>query len=166
MKELIKKLYEVKKEGIILLRNTKAYNYKYATLDQIQDKLNPVLEKQWLIVIHIVKDNKVITKVIDTETEQEVSSEIDINTTKPQDKGSEITYYRRYNLVCLFDLPVEDDDWKKAQDSKKLFWEKEYKNLVEKKWEYIDYTQVSAILNDKWYNVSKERDKKLKDLFK
>jgi hypothetical protein len=36
---------------------------------------------------------------------------------KPQDKGSEITYYRRYNLLSLLDLEVEDDDGKKAQDS-------------------------------------------------
>jgi hypothetical protein len=29
---------------------------------------------------------------------------------KAQDKGSEITYFRRYNLLSLLDLEVEDDD--------------------------------------------------------
>jgi hypothetical protein len=33
------KLFNVKKEGIKLQRDTKAFNYKYATLDQIQEKL-------------------------------------------------------------------------------------------------------------------------------
>jgi len=37
---------------------------------------------------------------------------------KPQDKGSEITYYRRYNLLSLLDLEVSDDDGKQAQESK------------------------------------------------
>jgi hypothetical protein len=69
-----------------LLRDTKAYNYKYATLDQIQNKLNPILQKLNMIVTHCVKDNKVITKIIDLESNEFIESEIEINTTKPQDK--------------------------------------------------------------------------------
>jgi hypothetical protein len=40
MKEIYKKLFEIKKANIKLQRDTKAYNYKYATLSQIQEKLS------------------------------------------------------------------------------------------------------------------------------
>lgn len=125
---IYKKLFEVKKAGIKLQRDTKAFNYKYATLSQIQDKFSDELQKQWLLIIHFIKDNKVCTKIYDTEWNMSedhwdmdyVQSEIEMSEwTKPQDKWSEITYYRRYNLLSLLDLEVEDDDWKKAQDSVK-----------------------------------------------
>ncbi len=119
MKAIAKKLLEIKKHCISLKRNTKAYNYFYATLDQIQKELNPILDELELVIFHKVENNKVITSVVDIESWESIQSEIEISTTKPQDQWSEITYYRRYNLVCLFDLVVEDDDWKKAQDSKK-----------------------------------------------
>jgi hypothetical protein len=62
---IYKKLFEVKKAGIKLQRDTKAFNYKYATLSQIQEKLNPILEEQELIVLHLIKDNNVITEIRD-----------------------------------------------------------------------------------------------------
>jgi len=124
-KNIYQKLFEVKKANISLQRDTKAFNYKYATLDQIQKKLWEELQKQWLIVIHTIIDNKVNTKIINVDKSEEyIESEIEMTTIKAQDKGSEITYFRRYNLLALLDLEVEDDDGKKAQDSKP----KEYVN--------------------------------------
>ena len=38
MKEIYKKIQAFAKEKPSLLRDTKAYNYKYATLDQIQGR--------------------------------------------------------------------------------------------------------------------------------
>lgn len=110
------KLFEIKKQRITLTRDTKAFNYKYATLDQIQDKLNPLLEEQKLLVVHYVENNSLTTKVINLDKEEEfiVSSIWLWELLKAQDKWSAITYYRRYNLVNLFDLEVEDDDWAKA----------------------------------------------------
>jgi len=117
---IYKKLFEVKKAGIKLQRDTKAFNYKYATLNQIQEKLNVELGKQWLLVMHFIRDGKVTTQINDINTDEYIISEIELTEwIKPQDKWSEITYYRRYNLVSLLDLEVEDDDWKKAQDSVK-----------------------------------------------
>jgi len=112
-KSIYNKLFEVKKAWITLVRNQKAFNYKYATLDQIQTKLNPIFEEQKLLIVHFIKDNKVVTQIIDIESEIQMAE-----WTKAQDKWSEITYYRRYNLLSLLDLEVEDDDWKKAQESK------------------------------------------------
>jgi hypothetical protein len=89
-----------------------------------------------LLVFHLIKDNSVCTIIQDIESERHIESSIQLSEwTKPQDKGSEITYYRRYNLLSLLDLEVEDDDWKKAQDS---WWaKKEFKG----KFDLMDYIQ-------------------------
>jgi len=121
---IYKKLFEVKKAWIKLQRDTKAFNYKYATLSQIQEKLWEILEKQKLVIVHSIWNNCVTTEIVDLDciehNYRRVYSTIEMNKeTKAQDKWSEITYYRRYNLLSLLDLEVEDDDGKKAQDSKK-----------------------------------------------
>ena len=114
-KNIYQKLFEVKKAWIKLQRDTKAFNYKYATLSQIQEKFWEELQKQNLIVIHRVIDNCVQTYIKNIDWDDSVVSTIPMSEwTKPQDKGSEITYYRRYNLLSLLDLEVEDDDWAAA----------------------------------------------------
>lgn len=116
---IYKKLFEVKKAGIKLQRDTKAFNYHYADLSQIQEKLWEELQKQWLLVVHKVMAGYVTTEIHNIENDEMVVSQIIMSEDiKPQDKGSEITYYRRYNLLSLLDLEVVDDDGKKAQDSK------------------------------------------------
>ena len=115
---IYKKLFEVKKAWIKLQRDTKAFNYKYATLSQIQEKLWAELEKQWLLIIHSIQDNSVLTEIWDIQNDSKVFSKIPMSEwTKPQDKWSEITYYRRYNLLSLLDLEVIDDDGAAAQNS-------------------------------------------------
>lgn len=149
---IYEKMYNIKKQGVTLQRNTKAFNYKYATLDQIQEKLNPLLEENRLVIVHEIKEWFLVTQVIDIDNNKIMSSSIKISTTKPQDVGSEITYYRRYNLVCLFDLEVEDDDWKKAQQSKIDFkpnTEQRNKAIAKK---------ASLDLIKKHYTISKENE--------
>ncbi len=107
---IYQKLFEVKKAGIKVQEDTKAYNYKNATLSQIQEKLNWEFEKQWLLVVHMIKDNEVVTEIHEIEDWAFVHSAIPMTEwTKPQDKWSEITYYRRYNLLSLLDLEVKVD---------------------------------------------------------
>lgn len=119
VRNIYEKLHSIKWAGIKLQRDTKAFNYKYATLSQIQEKFWEALQEQNLVVIHSIIDWCVRTEIVDVETKESISSQIEMTAwVKPQDKGSEITYYRRYNLLSLLDLEVEDDDWKKAQDSK------------------------------------------------
>ena len=137
---IYKKLFEVKKAGIKLQRDTTAFNYKYATLTQIQEKLSSVLEQQEIVVVHYVRDWQMHTEIRDIEKPEElVRSSIQMaEWTKPQDKGSEVTYYRRYNLLSLLDLEIEtDDDWKKAQDSKKEEPKKWYNSFEKQKADMI-----------------------------
>lgn len=182
-KNIFEKLFEVKKAWIKLKRDTQGYWYNYATLNQIQEKLWEVMEKQWLLVTHRVFENQVITSIINVEApEEQVESSIIMNeNTKPQDKGSEITYYRRYNLLSLLDLETEDDDGKKAQES----WKKEVKktdNQIKKWYNDVDkniddwYDMVSdgkitpeAIIKrikEQWFSLSKVNENKILELKK
>lgn len=116
MKEKIAKIQ--KKMGT-LKRDTKAYNYNYATLGQIQEKLNPLLKKHKLFMIQPIneKEGENVLYTIIGEIDGSDSMDCSIllpKDVKPQDMGSAITYYRRYLIVSLLNLTVEDDDGKQA----------------------------------------------------
>jgi hypothetical protein len=84
----------------------------------------------WLLVIHAVIENSVETSIIDTESWELLKSSIKMSENiKAQDKWSEITYYRRYNLLSLLDLETEDDDWKKQNDELEWIWDKNIETL-------------------------------------
>lgn len=151
---LLKKLFDLKKEGIKLERDTTAFKYKYATLDQIQDKLAPVLEKLKLLIVHSIKHESLVTVIYDIETGESTQSSINITTQNAQDRGSEITYYRRYNLLALLDLKTEDDDGKKAQDSNKNKFDK--KNFGK--------TQLDILKQDYENNPERYKDMSLETL--
>ena len=135
-KTIYEKLYSIKCAKIKLVRDTEGYKYQYATLNQLQEKLQEVFTKEWLFIIHRIEDWNVITRIQckdDKDTFIESAIPLSQNVW-PQDKWSEITYYRRYNLIALLDLETEDDDWEKAQEST---WKKAYKG----KFDLMDYIQ-------------------------
>lgn len=147
---LIQKLFELKKKSIVLTKDEQAFNYKYADLAQIQDKLAPALEELKLIIIHATQGGSVVTTIYDVESDACMSSSIEIGaieTTRewdskdkqgnvihnkeiqhqdPQAVGSIITYYRRYNLLQLLDLKTQDNDGadasSRAKNNSNSFW--------------------------------------------
>lgn len=171
-KNIYEKLFEIKKAWIKLTRDTQAFNYKYATLAQIQDKLSSVFEKQKVLVIHFIEQWKVFTQIRNIDWEDYVESHIDMSEwTWPQDKGSEITYYRRYNLLSLLDLEVDDDDAKKAQESHKKTYEDNWLPWIAQEnidnldrliseWKTFTMSDVK-----KQYKVSRANAQKLNDLW-
>lgn len=169
-KNIYSKLFKLKAKWITLTRDTKAFNYKYATLDQIQSKLWDFLQELKLVIVHQIKDNKVITDIRDIESNTYVTSEIEMTTIKAQDKWSEITYFRRYNLLSLLDLEVEDDDWKQAQDSKPKedtenlpwIWDENIDKLTDLIADWKHFTMADI---RKKYKVSKVNAEKLKAIW-
>jgi cobalamin biosynthesis Mg chelatase CobN len=140
--------------------------------------LQPLLEKNRVVVIHRNIDNWVETVICDLDSDDKEISTFTVEwVNDPQKRGAVITYGRRYNLASLFNIIADkDDDWEsfynrkqeakqETKPAKKEFWEKEYKQLVEKKSDYVDALWVFGILDDKWYTISKEREQKIKDLF-
>ena len=106
-----------------LQKDTKGYNYKYFDINQLLEKLQPLLREEGLVITQPIIDGSVVTRI-----EEQSSDGSQLNATiessirlpenvKPQDLGSAITYYRRYSLVSLLALEAEDDDGSKAQKS-------------------------------------------------
>jgi len=149
------------------------------TLDNIVDTLNPELIKNWLLVTHFIQNGNLVTRIADIETEEELESFFPMNATDPQKVGSEITYWKRYNLVALFNICAdEDDDWNKAstsndnhsQVSEPTEWinATSIDNLIKKikSGEFVADSGESAVkLARMYYKVSKESAEAIKSLF-
>ena len=109
-KDLIEKINKInadislKKDG-----NNPFYKSKYITLDNIMDKLQPLLDREGLIVYNVNIPWGVKTYITDWEVE--LSSEFMVdNILDPQALGKVITYGRRYNLTSLLNLLADEDD--------------------------------------------------------
>lgn len=90
------KIAQLKEKEISLVRDTKWFNYFYATLWQLQDKLNPIFKELKLLVIHRVENQKVITKIIDLEDNSFLESWIDIWEVKTETKKEFKRLMRKY----------------------------------------------------------------------
>jgi len=109
--KLTKKLFEIQSLHLKFTKTAQGYNYKYVPLDELWDKLLPELEKRQLLVVHRTLNKEVMTEIFDVETGENRYSAIPLpENLDPQKLGSAITYFRRYNLVQLFNLMTESDD--------------------------------------------------------
>lgn len=115
--ELITTLLKVQKELPVIGRSTKAYNYKYAPLEHIWEQVEKVISSNGFVVINELTPEGIITKAIHASGELTSFISYSHHDLKPQDRGSEITYGRRYNLTAIFNIIIvdEDDDGAKAQ---------------------------------------------------
>lgn len=88
------------------------FRSRYADLNTILAEVKPVLHKHGLYILQPIDEGHVYTRIIDAETQEvlcESSLPVSLQGT-PQQRGSEITYYRRYTLQSLLALEAEDDD--------------------------------------------------------
>ena len=86
------------------------FKSKYITLDNIIETYNPLLNELNLVCYHYTKDNKLTTVILDIKDESKVESEFNVLNTDPQKQGSEITYWKRYNLGQLLNIQTDTDD--------------------------------------------------------
>lgn len=122
MKELLKALSNVKKEvGVLSKTETNPFfKSKYFDINSLIQQVEPLLEKNGLLLLQPIENNKVKSIIWHVESETSVYSEIDLqNFNDPQKLGSAITYYRRYTLQSLLGLQAEDDDANKASQPSK-----------------------------------------------
>ncbi|MET0113395.1 MAG: ERF family protein [Limnospira maxima] len=122
---LCQEIREIPKSGY-----NKFLKFQYATINDIEAILKPLLEKYKLLVIHTVSTtaemvtstpvglkasgNQILTtKLIDIEdiNAEPIVSSISVGSfdCPPQETGGRITYARRYNLSCIFSLCSEED---------------------------------------------------------
>ena len=115
--KIYSKIHAAKQEIGVVKNNAKNPHFKntYADLNALIEAVEPILLSKGLILLQPIKDGKVFTQVIDTETFEMVESSIDLSPNlTAQALGSQITYYRRYTLQSLMSLQSDDDDGQKA----------------------------------------------------
>lgn len=123
--EIYKKLV-VARENVQTVAKTKTadtgkYTYKYATLGDVMaaaDEAFDVAGLQWVqhIAYHEPDKWQLVTVVIDMASGDAVQFGGLVNPVKgdPQAQGSAVSYSRRYALVTLLGMNVEDDDGAQA----------------------------------------------------
>ena len=111
--KIYKKIHEAKKEIGVVKKNAKNPHFKntYADLNALIEAVEPILLEKGLIMLQPIKDGKVFTQIIDIDTFEMVESAIELtpNLTS-QALGSQITYYRRYQISSILLLMADDDD--------------------------------------------------------
>ena len=91
-------------------KNKKAHHYSYATLDAIDELVEPHLGDTWAFFDEVEFD-RVVTRLVNFDLKELKVSSIGFDpATDPQDTGKTLTYFQRYNRRVLLALRDEDND--------------------------------------------------------
>jgi len=115
-KELLKAIESVRDNMPNVAKNAQGYNYKYTDLPHLWESIEKVVTDAGFSIVTNCDGEFVDTTAI--HTSGSLSSKLPLSFAKdntPQELGSAITYFRRYNLLMLFNVMVEDDDAAKSQ---------------------------------------------------
>lgn len=100
-----------KKVGKVI-KDAKGYNYRYATLSNILDVIQDPLNECGLSVIQLPQGDHELVTIL-----THISGEFISNTSRmvpkednPQQRGSCITYQRRYSLGAILCINIDEDD--------------------------------------------------------
>jgi hypothetical protein len=98
----------IKFDAVVNYGQTK---FKYATLSNIIKVATPILSKNGLAFTQMLDNNKLLTKIVDAESNEEITSTIDLDLSnkKPQEIGSLLTYFKRYELSSLLGIAADED---------------------------------------------------------
>ena len=172
MKTIYTKLADLKKEVGKMTKDSKNpfFNSKYFDINQLLEHLEPLLQKNGLIVLQPIINKEVVSKIIEIETGDEICSSLELPPlTDPQKIGSAITYYRRYTLQSLLGIQAEDDDANKASGKETKNEPEKWLNVDSEEWNALakvveQGTTVTLAQVRKKYKVSKETQKALEKL--
>lgn len=131
------KLAAVKQEiGAISKDSTNPFfKSKYFDINGLLKHVEPLLDKNGLLLLQPIIKGEVFSEIIDTENGESVTSSIALpNIQDPQKLGSAVTYYRRYTLQSLLGLQAEDDDANAASQATKPKTDKKWVNHGDKIW--------------------------------
>jgi hypothetical protein len=133
------KLAKAKKEMGKIKKTMKNGHFKntYADINNLLEVVEPVLLENGLLLLQPIINNRVVTQIIDVESGEKIESILDLDgSLNPQQRGSQITYYRRYSLQSALSLEVIDDDGNNASQNikskKQLISEQQFNKAVER----------------------------------
>lgn len=121
IKNISNALFKFQSEVESIDRNSKGYGYKYASLENVLETIRTPLQNAGLVFSQFPEgDYSLTTLLVHPESGEYFENTSQIIPTKDdaQGRGSAITYLRRYHLVSILGLIVEDDDAKAAVQSK------------------------------------------------
>jgi len=153
---LYTKLNEVKKEiGAISKDATNPFfKSKYFDINSLLKHVEPLLQKNGLLLLQPIIKGEVFSEVIDIESGESVTSSIPLpQMDDPQKLGSAVTYYRRYTLQSLISLQSEDDDANSASQATKS--QKQWVNKDDKIWSAAVDKGVTLTELKKHYSISR-----------
>lgn len=118
MTELTKALLKVQKDLPTIGKDSDNpfFKSKYASLSKIMSVALPILHKHGVFVSqapdHLDGQPTLVTNLVHAESGEQVTSTMPLFLVKhdPQAQGSAITYARRYALVSMLGLVVDEDD--------------------------------------------------------
>lgn len=118
MKNITKKLLAAQKEFPLIKKEdtNPFFKSKYAGLPSVLEVVLPILQKHGLLLIQCPISSEervgVETSIIDEETGESIKAGFTMALAKndPQGAGSAITYARRYSLISILGLNVDEDD--------------------------------------------------------
>jgi hypothetical protein len=160
---IYQKLHCAKQSMGKVIKNATNPHFKrsYADINSIIETVEPILMDCGLILMQPVIDNKVISRIIDIETGENVESSLELPAIlDPQKLLSCITYFRRGTLVSLLSLQAVDDDGETASKAPKA-----KPTLDGERWTKA----LAAVKNGKFtpeqikemYNLTKEQEAQL-----
>ncbi len=117
MNDLLKAVVAVRREcGAITKHGTNPhFKSTYATLNDVLETVEPIMEKHGIMIIQTVEGRDLITTLHSLISEASVKSTYPlVDSPDPQKFASSVSYARRYSIVTLLGLMTEDDDGNKA----------------------------------------------------
>ena len=135
--------------------------YKYATLDVIKKAITPELARLSLFIVQLVGENcsvKTILRDLFNDVEIQSTASFPIgDRARIQSYGEAITYLRRYSIVTLLGLTIDDDNDGGEEPVKKTSKKKDWtdSDIEEMKMETVrrlldrhDFTTVETFLKN------------------
>ena len=124
LRQMLFALKSAKAEFLDIKRNAQNpyLGNRYATLGQVLEAVEPALTKHDFIIEHrlVYRESRtfLITSILHIPTLQDLATEVELSyrAGDMQSLGSAITYARRYSLLVLLGLSMEDDDGNRAKD--------------------------------------------------
>lgn len=121
-KELLDILLKVQKDLPVVKKDADGYNYRFASLPQVWKQIKDTITSNGFFITHSVNSDGVETTAWHEQGELKSFIPFTGDGMKPQEVGSEITYWKRYSICAIFNVIVEgdDDDAQSSQDAKKV----------------------------------------------
>ncbi|MCZ2130459.1 MAG: ERF family protein [Bacteroidia bacterium] len=117
-KSLFEAINEIK--PIVKDKTNPHFRNTYADINSMLEVVKPILHKHQLGLLQPIVGGHVCSRIYDMESgEMLIESSLEMTQgLNAQQKGSEITYFRRYTLQSLLGLEAEDDDGNNGSQSK------------------------------------------------